>query len=170
MVGQPPSSLPIANGDFRIFPTNTCHSWRIIQVLAKSRNQVEALLVTIPASQHPYPEIPCHNPNWGWLMNFGKPKQYWMNCSTLSDFSPHVRWVSWFFVSRLWVWQSWLLQALQFFFCFGSFLQLSQHNMHNWLVVSNIFFHFIYGMSSFPTDFHIFQDGFSTTNWLVNGC
>ena len=33
-----------------------------------------------------------------------------------------------------------------------------------WLVVSNMFFHFIYGMSSFPLTFiFIFQDGGSTT-------
>jgi hypothetical protein len=28
-----------------------------------------------------------------------------------------------------------------------------------WLVVSFFIFHFIYGLSSFPTDVHIFQDG-----------
>ena len=41
----------------------------------------------------------------------------------------------------------------------------------DWLVVSNLFiFHFIYGMSSFPlTSFHIFQDGYCTTNQLSFG-
>ena len=40
---------------------------------------------------------------------------------------------------------------------------------HCWLVVSNMnfIFHFIYGMSSFPIDFHIFQRGGSTTNQII---
>ena len=38
---------------------------------------------------------------------------------------------------------------------------LNVGDTHIWLVVwnMNFIFHFIYGMSSFPTDFHIFQDG-----------